>query len=630
MKKCIVSLLMAVMVVIEPCSGLKFAGLQVSPITVAYAAEENGLKTEFDKTIIFKDDETFEAELLRLNSELLPKYKEASLNLDTNEAVLNWTELYDECMSLIWDFDSYTVMDMYMYEKSSSIAEKSNRVYAAKNNFNIITNSAIAAFKQKDKEFLEGLLSDERLSPWHRFINDLLLSDEELLSERDNYMIMPGVYAGNMIVDQYYAFRDSDLVFEPVEAPDGTMVPSNYTNRIAAISDLEHPEFADAMNKAFYRSMKNYENTFAGYLNSFVYLSEALAERYGYSSQLEMVLAGDGLDEESFGNFIEAASSSLDEISDLANDTEIQQNIVKPGQDKHKVIIVDNYDYDYDFEYGEARELLLNALAPLGDEYIKCLSDMFESGCIDVYPAENKNCDNVTFFGNIPCVLINYTDDFESVSTLSHELGHAVHLILSNKYQTGCYNKIPTLMTSEIASLTNELLLIRYMEENAKTDDERLFYLYYEYDVIQNNFSACVMLSEFEYKIHNIVKDGGTLTADVLNNEYGHLAQEFWDTDTEESDENISWASVSQLYTPYYSKDYAYSIAAACNIADEIASGDKQAVENYMQFLKSGDSMDPEELYALTGSDISDASFIQPLVNRLKVIINEVHTLEAN
>ncbi|MPM78141.1 Oligoendopeptidase F, plasmid [bioreactor metagenome] len=229
----------------------------------------------------------------------------------------------------------------------------------------------------------------------------------------------------------------------------------------------------------------------------------------------------------------------------------------------------------------------------------------------------------------MPCVIVNYTDDYNSLSTLAHELGHAIHDYLSSTNQASSYCNMATSFTAEIASLTNELLLARYMEDSAKTEDERLFYLMKEFDIYNVNFFGNLVTTDFEYEIRNVVNSGGVLTAQKLDDTFDRILHVYYPDSAAMKNRDVSWIYISQLYSPYYSKSYGFAVSAAANATDNILSGNKRAIYNYIDFLKAGSSRKPNELYALVGTSLTDPSFVQPFFDRCNKIIDESEAIIA-
>lgn len=625
MKKKILSAVLAFTMLVSSFAGsLEFETLNgLNNLVTANSAEQTGdtLKTKFNKTLLFADDAAFDAELKRVSDELLPEYEKAAQSINTIDDVVKLLKLYDECVNALSRLGCYSDSGICLDGSNMTAIEQYNSFTNLSDYCNQITLSAYKLLKDKDEYFLSSLLTDERLKPWHNMLSDII--NGSMFSEYEMYMLEPAEKARDSYESIYSTLIDTDLVYESVTAPDGSEIEANLTNSFSAGDAYDDSGFQKKVLEAYYQSLKNYENTFAGLLNSYISSSESLAQRYGYSSVLQMSAASDGITPDAILNLINSGRQNTGifvrymkmENRAYGYDSENPDAELKP------VFEVP----DVSFKYENAREILVKALAPLGDEYISILNKAFDEGWIDVYPDDNKVSGGLTlsYAGAVPCVIINYTDDYNSLSTLAHELGHAIHDYLSSTNQTSCYCSQPTSFTSEIASLTNELLLVRYLEDNAKTDNERLYYYMEEFNVYNVNFFGNLVTTDFEYEIRNVVNSGGVLTAQKLDDTFERILHVYYPDSAAMKNRDVSWIYISQLYSPYYSKSYGFAVSAAANATNNILSGNQKATDNYITFLKAGSSREPNELYALVGTNLTDPSFVQPFFDRCNKIIDE-------
>ena len=273
---------------------------------------------------------------------------------------------------------------------------------------------------------------------------------------------------------------------------------------------------------------------------------------------------------------------------------------------------------------------MLNALEPLGEEYQNNLKTAFNQRWIDVYPADAKT--GGAFSGGLftvhPYVLHNYTDDFDSVSTLAHELGHAMHQYSSEQNQQSASDASPTAFTSEVASTTNELLFYDYMIKNAKTDEEKRVYLFQHLSTLMNTYYTQVMFAEFEEGMYNIAEQGGSLNADNLEKLWLEINAKYYGDECELLDNaKYGWERIPHFYYNFYVYQYATSIAVSCAVVDSIASGDEAAIQRYHTFLKAGDTDGGEKIIALTGIDITDPEFTKAFVNRCNSVMDQIEAL---
>ena len=280
----------------------------------------------------------------------------------------------------------------------------------------------------------------------------------------------------------------------------------------------------------------------------------------------------------------------------------------------------------------EAVQMMLAAVRPLGDEYVAALKQAVASRWMDVHPRPKKlsGAHMAGYAYDVhPYLLLNHNDNYESVSTLAHEWGHAMHSYFSNKTQP-----FPTaryaIFVAEIASTTNEALLLDYALKTAKNDDERLLYLGSALEELRGTFFRQAMFGEFEQKVHAMVDAGQAVTGDQLTKIYGDLLRRYHGDAVKIDDlYTIEWAYIPHFYNSFYVYQYATSIAASSLFAEAILRGDKGARERYLKLLSSGGSDYPYDLVKAAGVDLAMPAPYDALVKRMNRIMDEIEKILA-
>jgi oligoendopeptidase F len=279
--------------------------------------------------------------------------------------------------------------------------------------------------------------------------------------------------------------------------------------------------------------------------------------------------------------------------------------------------------------------MMLDAVAPLGPDYVKAMREGLEHRWMDVFPRPRK-LSGAHMAGAAydvhPLLLINYTGNYESVSTIAHEWGHAMHTYLSNRaqpYPTSRY----AIFVAEIASTLNEALLLDHVLKTAKDDDERLFYLGSALEQLRGTFFRQAMFAEFERDVHARVDRGETLTGSKLTQIYDALLKKYHG-DAEgvvkiDDQYAVEWAYIPHFYNSFYVFQYATSIAASSLFAEAILKGEPGARERYLNLLKSGSSDYPYELVKRAGVDLATPAPYQALVARMNRIMDEIEAILA-
>ena len=290
---------------------------------------------------------------------------------------------------------------------------------------------------------------------------------------------------------------------------------------------------------------------------------------------------------------------------------------------------------DFKFPLAQGKQLTLEAVAPLGADYVQALNTGLNNRWMDAYPRPHKQSGAHATGGAYdvhPFVLMNYNDDYESVTTLAHEWGHAMHSYMANHAQPFATAQYAT-FTAEIASTFNEELLLDRMLKAAKTDDERLYYLGTSLEGLRGTFFRQAMFAEFERNIHARADRGEPLTGDALTKTYCEILRRHHG-----SAEGVvaipdayctEWAYIPHFYNSFYVYQYATSIAASSLFAQQVASGDKGALERYLGMLRSGGSNYPYDLVKAAGVDLATPAPYQALVARMNRIMDEIEGILA-
>jgi oligoendopeptidase F len=252
---------------------------------------------------------------------------------------------------------------------------------------------------------------------------------------------------------------------------------------------------------------------------------------------------------------------------------------------------------------------------------------------MDAYPRPGKVSGaymNGSVYDVHPFVLMNYNDDYESVSTLAHEWGHAMHSYLSNQEQP-YPNARYSIFLAEIASTFNEALLLEHMLRQAKDDDERLFYLGNALEALRGTYFRQTMFAEFELAIHDRAEAGEALTGARLTEIYGDLLRRYHGHDQGVLEINdlyaIEWAYIPHFYYNFYVYQYATSLAASSLLAEEVLSGQPGAVERYLDLLRAGSSDYPTQLLEAAGVDMTTPEPYRAVATRMNAIMDQIEAI---
>lgn len=420
---------------------------------------------------------------------------------------------------------------------------------------------------------------------------------EEVLSRSGNVMSTPDNVFSNL--------NDADLVFDSIKDETGKkkeLTKGNY--HIFSISKNRN-----VRKRAFHTMYKKYKelnNTFAGLLNSNLQVSTFLTKTRKYSSPINLYLDSNKIDTSIYYDLINTVNNNLDKMYKYIDLKREKLGLKNMHMYDMAVKLTDKESKEYSFL--EAKKLVSKALSVLGEDYVKDLNNGFNNGWIDVYENVGKRSGAYSWgcYNAHPYVLLNYQSKYQDVSTLAHEMGHAMHRYYSNLNQDYFYSD-NAIFVAEIASTVNEMLLNFYMLNNTNDKEEKKNIINELLDDIKNTIYRQTMFAEFELDVHNRCFNGETLSAEKLNNIYYDLVKKYHGNIVVDEDIKYEWSRIPHFYTPFYVYQYATGLSIALLISTKISEGDEEMLNKYLTFLKSGSNDYPTKLVEKMGINIKVA-----------------------
>lgn len=439
-------------------------------------------------------------------------------------------------------------------------------------------------------------------------------SEEKLLSQ-----ISAMTYSHGEI---YSIFSDSDLQFGKIKGEDGKPVELTASTFVP----LEMSSSRRVRKAAFdrmYGVLGSYKNTFATIMQGFVKERVTMAKIEKYQSAMEASTFRDNVSVDICNNLIDTVGSRLEP---LYHYYDLKRRMLSLSKlhlyDIYPATIHSSMD---DFSYEEAQKVVLQALAPLGKEYVETLKNGFESGWIDVFPTAGKRSGAYSsgFYDTKPYILLNWTGKFDDVSTLAHEAGHSMHSVYSirhNSYPDHNY----TIFVAEVASTVNELLLSHYLLSQVQTDDEKLFLLGQLMELFKGTLFRQTMFAEYERTIYDLVEKGETLTADCMCDSYRRLVKKYFGPKVV-IDELIGneWMRIPHFYYNFYVYKYATCISAAAAIVNRIEAEGEAYVQKYLAFLSCGSSKTPLDSLKVAEIDLTAPSVVEEAISLFENTLNQ-------
>ncbi len=421
------------------------------------------------------------------------------------------------------------------------------------------------------------------------------------------------------------AFRNADIKFPSIKDAEGNELTVTQGSFVPL---LENPDVnvRKAAFESFYHTFAQFKNTSAAFLDSQVKTLIFNAQARNYESTLHAALDRTEVPVSVYHNLIDAVHKNL---KYLHRYVELRKKLTGADElhmyDLYTPIVA---DADREIPYEEAKQIILKALAPLGEDYIAILKEGFENRWIDVYENEGKRGGAYSSCGDPhPYVLLNQKDTLDSMFTIAHEMGHSLHTVYSMKNQPVCQADY-VIFVAEIASTCNEVLLVRYLLNNTTDKRERAYLINHFLESFRGTVYRQTMFAEFELFMNQLAETGASLTADALCEKYYELnRQYFGDAITVDPEIAYEWERIPHFFYNFYVFQYATGFSAACAIANRILTEGEPAVRDYKKFLSAGGSMDPISILKLAGVDMTTAAPINEALKLFGDLLDEMEEL---
>ena len=451
---------------------------------------------------------------------------------------------------------------------------------------------------------------NDKLSEYRHFIEDCLAQKEHTLSEKEEALLAKASQMSTVPNEVFSKFNNADVRFGKIKSEDGTEIELTNGNYVTFMESQNRTVRKDAF-EALYKQYKAYINTLASAFYGHVKQAMFYAQARGYASTLDMYLDGSFIPESVYKNLIDTVNKNLDKMHRYV---EIRKNALKVDE----LHFYDIYapmveDISWKITYEEAKEIVIKALEPMGEEYVSHIKEGFDNGWVDVYENTGKRSGAFSWgaYGTHPYVFLNYQNTLNDVFTLIHEMGHAMHTYYSNTSQPYIYAGYK-IFVAEVASTCNEALLMQYMLKNTEDEKRRRYLLNHFYEQFKGTLYRQTMFAEFEMEAHARAERGEVLSAESLCEMYRQLNEKYFGENMV-IDEEIAceWARIPHFYTPFYVYQYATGYSAAIAISSRILAGDESVIKGYRQFLSGGCSKHPIELLKLCGIDMNSPQVVQ-------------------
>ena len=586
--------------------------------------EEQQLENTWDLTTIFESDEDFETAYKALEDKVADNEK-FKYGFDSAAKLADALELERSLDTELGKLFVYAHLkhDQDTSNDTYSALESRARSLAVK--YSTAWSFLVPAIMEIPEETLKEFAEDERLAEFKFDLEKLNKQRPYVLSDAEEQLLAQAGEVMHTPTQVYGMFNNADIEFKPAVDSDGKEHPLTQGNFVELLKSSDRTLRESAYTNLYseYSKFKNtLSQTLAGVVNTHVFSANVR----GYESSRHQALSNNHIPESVYDNLVNTVN---DNLHILHRYTELRKKFL--GVDELKMY--DMYvplveDTDFDMTYENAKEWLVNALQPLGSEYVDIVKEGLENRWVDVYENKGKRTGAYSSgtYGTNPYILMNWQDNVNNLFTLAHEFGHSVHSYYSRKNQpanTSGYS----IFVAEVASTFNEALLADYMFKNLDDKKQKLYLLNEQLEGFRGTVFRQTMFAEFEHAIHKMKEEGEPLTAGKLNEVYGALNMKYFGEAVDYDEAiDVEWARIPHFYMNYYVYQYATGYSAAASLSKQVLEEGESTAQRYInEFLKKGSSNYPIEILKNAGVDMTTS---EPVENALAVFETQLSEFE--
>ncbi|MCB6994662.1 oligoendopeptidase F [bacterium 210820-DFI.6.37] len=477
-----------------------------------------------------------------------------------------------------------------------------------------------------EETLLSYIDQEPGLKEYEFFLRDLLREKAHVLTKAEENILAQMSEITGSTNDIFTMLNNADIKFGKITDEDGDEVELTHGNYITFMESHDRSVRKEAYEH-MYAAFKSMINTIGTTYNYNTKTDVISARIRKYDSARQAALSGDNIPGEVYDNLVKVVGDYLPTVHRYM---EIRKRLLGVEQLRMYDIYVPLIELPKkDIPYEEGLEMMREALAPLGEEYIQRMNEGLKAGWVDVYENEGKTSGAYSFgsYDSMPYILLNYTNTLKDVFTIVHEMGHSMHSSYTREAQPYIYGS-HSIFTAEVASTVNESLLMRHLLDNEKDPTMRKYLLNLYIEEFRTTLFRQTMFAEFEDLTHKAIEQGQVLTAEWMCEEYQKLNDKYFGPAVAKDDTiRYEWARIPHFYNAFYVYKYATGYSAATAISNKILTEGTPARDAYIQFLKTGESDHPIQLLKLAGVDMSSPKPIIEAMETFKSLVDEFEKL---
>ena len=579
---------------------------------------------ESDKWRIDKIYETpakWNEELNKLKEEA-PKLKDFEGKLGNKEDLKAFLLLNEKLSRKLGKLYVYAHMRSHEDTSNPEMQSLVNKIDPYSAEFSSYTAYFVPEILSLKEGTIENFINEDKDLKQYKIYFEMILNEKPHILSKEVESVLASVSDCLGAPESIYSMlTNSDMTFGEIVDESGRKVELTEGNYISFIKSKDR-KVREAAFKLLFGTYKKYENTLATSLTSSIKNFVFESKTRKYNSSLEASLKPNNIPVEVYYNALKTVDENMDALHRYVRIKKRLLNLEEIHMyDLYVPVIECKKEH---LEYKDAISLVEEGLKPLGKEYLDIFNEGINEGWIDVYENKGKRSGAYSWgsYDTMPYVLLNYNYELNDASTLAHEMGHSIHSYYTRKTQPYIYGDY-SLFCAEVASTTNEILLIHHLIEKETDKNKKLYLINQELEQIRTTVFRQLMFAEFELKTHEAIENGESLTSEVLCKMWKDINIKYFGEDMNVDEEiAIEWARIPHFYSDFYVYQYATGYAAASSFANSILSKGEEAVEKYKGFLKAGGSMYPIDTLKMAGVDMTTAKPLKDTLNRFNELLD--------
>ena len=587
--------------------------------------ERNTIENKFKWTIdeMYPNEEAMDKDIQKLKDLIEESKKYKGTLADSEENLFQALNISEQASRLLQNLYVYTHMKSHEDTRINKNQANATKTDMLSTELSMATSYMVPEIIAMDSDKLGNYLKSEKLSYYKKHIDDILRLKPHTLNEREEELLAAVSDLSGVPENIYDMLSFADLQFPEIEDEKGEKIRVTHANFSLFLKSKDARVRKDAF-EAMYSVYNQYKNTFASTLYGGIKSEIFYAKTRKYESALQGSLFQDNVSVDVYNNLIDAVHENLDTLNDYIDLKKKFLGLDKINMYDLYVPLTENFDMEISYE--KAQKIILEALKPLGEEYLENVKKAFAEGWIDVYGNEGKQGGAYSWgsYDSKSYILMSYKDDLNSLFTLIHEMGHSMHSYYSKNNQPYLYSGYK-IFVAEVASTLNELLLINYLLKNASSKEEKVYLLNYYLEQFRTTVYRQTMFAEFEKICHGKVENGEPLTAEDFNNIYYDLNKKYYGESCEVNEDiALEWARIPHFYSNFYVYKYATGFSAASALSKQIIEEGDSAVDRYKEFLKSGGSEFPLDQLRKAGVDMEKKEAVDEALHVFKDLVKQL------